>query len=109
MTRDDTLHVRVNGDIKRQAEEVFARLGISLSDAVNMFLAQSALNKGFPFRPEIPDSAPESVIVHSEEELAERLAEAHREYEEGLCADGSELIKRMRERYNVQLSNNTKI
>ena len=109
MTRDDTIHVRVNGEIKKQAEEVFAKLGISLSDAVNMFLAQSALSRGLPFRPEIPDSAPESVIVNSEEELAERLAEAHRDYVEGRYSDGSELIKRMRERYSVQHSNNAKI
>jgi DNA-damage-inducible protein J len=99
MTRDDTLHVRVNGDIKRQAEEVFARLGISLSDAVNMFLAQSALNKGMPFRPEIPDSAPESVIVHSEEELAERLDRAEKHIAEGKVYPAEAVFAEMRAKY----------
>jgi DNA-damage-inducible protein J len=101
MTRDDTLHVRVNGDIKRQAEEVFARLGISLSDAVNMFLAQSALNKGMPFRPEIPDSAPESVIVHSEEELAERLDRAEKHIAEGKVYSADEVFESMRAKYGI--------
>ena len=101
MTRDDTIHVRVNGEIKKQAEEVFAKLGISLSDAVNMFLAQSALSRGLPFRPEIPDSAPESVIVNSEEELAERLERAERDVAEGRVYPAKEVFERMRARYGI--------
>ena len=64
-----------------------------------MFLAQSALNKGFPFRPEIPDSAPESVIVHGEEELAERLDRAERHIAEGKVYSADEFFENMRAKY----------
>ena len=101
MTRDDTIHVRVNGEIKKQAEEVFSKLGISLSDAINMFLAQSAMNRGLPFRPEIPDSAPASVTVNSEEELMERLDRAEKNIAEGKVFPAAEVFDRIGEKYGI--------
>jgi len=41
--------VRIKSDIKEQVVPILNTLGISLSDAVNMFLHQIKLHNGIPF------------------------------------------------------------
>lgn len=41
--------VRIDADIKRQATELFASLGLDMSTAVNLFLHQCVLKRGLPF------------------------------------------------------------
>ena len=41
--------VRINSDIKEQVVPILNTLGISLSEAVNMFLHQVKLHNGIPF------------------------------------------------------------
>lgn len=44
-----TFQMRINPEVKRQVEEVYARQGLSLTDAVNLFLQQSLNAEGLPF------------------------------------------------------------
>ena len=46
--------VRVNDDIKREVTPILNDLGISLSEAINMFLHQIKLNNGIPFKLKYP-------------------------------------------------------
>ncbi len=48
--KDKVLHVRVNNDIKLEAEEILNSLGINMSVAVNMFLKRVCIEKGLPFK-----------------------------------------------------------
>lgn len=48
-------NVYLDADIKDQAKEVFKRYGVSLSDAINIFLTQSVMEKGLPFEMKIPN------------------------------------------------------
>ena len=43
------LNVRVDGDIKRRADNIFAELGLNTSAAVNIFLRHCVRNAGIPF------------------------------------------------------------
>lgn len=43
------LNVRVDADVKKQAEELYASLGLNLSSAINVFLRQSIEADGLPF------------------------------------------------------------
>lgn len=47
--KDIVLHVRVNSDIKLEAEEILSSLGLNMSTAVNMFLKRVCINHGLPF------------------------------------------------------------
>jgi len=49
MAKTDTLHVRVEPSIKQKAEKTLNDLGLSISDAINVFLNQIVLNDGIPF------------------------------------------------------------
>lgn len=46
---DTSMTIRTNSKIKKQAQEVYSKLGIDMSTAINVFLRQSIRHKGFPF------------------------------------------------------------
>jgi len=49
-------NVYLDTNLKEQAKEIFKQYGISLSDAFNIFLAQSVFNNGLPFEMKIPNN-----------------------------------------------------
>lgn len=55
-------NVYLDADIKTQAKEVFKRYGVSLSDAINIFLTQSVMEKGLPFEMKIPNDETKKAI-----------------------------------------------
>ena len=46
--------IRINADVKKQANELFNDLGMDMSWAVNIFLRQCIMRGGLPFKVEIP-------------------------------------------------------
>ncbi len=46
--------IRIDADIKAQADSLFSELGIDMSGAVNIFLRQCVLRGGLPFSVELP-------------------------------------------------------
>ena len=49
MARTANINVRTEPNTKSGAEAVYARFGLSLSDAINVFLNMSIMEGGFPF------------------------------------------------------------
>jgi DNA-damage-inducible protein J len=47
--RTSSFQMRMNPEIKRKAETVFAKCGLTLTDAVNIFIQQSLNAGGLPF------------------------------------------------------------
>jgi addiction module RelB/DinJ family antitoxin len=43
------INIRVNRDIKREAESVFEKIGLNLSDGINIYLRRVVADKGIPF------------------------------------------------------------
>lgn len=60
MEKTATLNLRVNPEVKAQAESVLSKLGIPMSTAINMYLKQISLTGGIPFAITLP-KAPASV------------------------------------------------
>jgi len=54
MAKTDTLHIRVEPSVKMKAEETLSNLGLSITEAVNVFLNQIILHDGIPFKIEKP-------------------------------------------------------
>ena len=44
-----TFQMRINPDVKQKAESIFAAYGLTLTDAVNIFIQQSLNTEGLPF------------------------------------------------------------
>lgn len=47
--KDSTFQVRINSEIKKAVEEIYAKTGMTLTDAFNTFLQQSLNVEGLPF------------------------------------------------------------
>lgn len=52
--RSANVNVRVEPDIKKQAEDILDKLGVSASTFINMTYRQVILKKGIPFSVELP-------------------------------------------------------
>lgn len=49
-------NVYLDTNLKIKAKEIYKQYGLTLSDAFNMFLAQSVFNQGLPFELKIPNA-----------------------------------------------------
>ena len=49
MTKTATMTIRLDPEVKATAERVYAHYGMTLSEAINVFLHQSILSQGLPF------------------------------------------------------------
>jgi DNA-damage-inducible protein J len=56
VTQKIRTNVYLDINLKEQAKEIYKQYGITLSDAFNMFLAQSVFNRGLPFDVKIPNN-----------------------------------------------------
>jgi addiction module RelB/DinJ family antitoxin len=56
MPKDDVVRARIDSEVKQQAEVILARLGMNMSDAINLFLRQVTLRGGLPFEVRIPSN-----------------------------------------------------
>lgn len=48
--KSDVVHARVQSDIKSDSEKILSVVGISISQAIDLFLRQVVLKKGLPFK-----------------------------------------------------------
>ena len=60
--------IRLNPEIKAEAEKTFAEFGLNLSDAINVFLYMSIKQRGFPFEIREPRLKAETLVAIQESE-----------------------------------------
>lgn len=53
---DSIIRSRIDANIKVKATKLFAHMGLSMSDAIRLFLYQSVAEKALPFRVQIPNA-----------------------------------------------------
>ena len=63
MSKTATINMRIEPTIKAQAEHVFSSFGISVTDAINIFLHASIMEGGFPFQPKQPRYNKETLLA----------------------------------------------
>ena len=56
MARSTMLHVRVDDEIKAQASEALAAMGLSVSDAVRIMLKRVISDQAFPLELKVPNA-----------------------------------------------------
>lgn len=61
-----TVQSRIKPELKKQAEELFSAIGISVSDAIRLFLQQSVNEGGLPFKPKAKQPNDETIEAISE-------------------------------------------
>lgn len=83
MAKSANLYVRIEPDVKEQAEEILNALGLSASGAINLFYQQIILNRGLPFAVRLPE--PKAADELSQAELDAMLAHS---YQQSLAGEG---------------------
>lgn len=49
MAKTANINIRIEPEVKKEAEELFGSFGISVTDAINIFIRTSLMEGGFPF------------------------------------------------------------
>ena len=69
--KTDMFRFRINPEIKKQVEEVYARNGLTFTQALNIFIQQSLNAGGFPFQ--VSEENAEFVKAKAMERLMKEL------------------------------------
>ena len=59
MAKTSSIHVRVEPQVKKEAEEILNNLGMTSTEAINIYLKQIILNSGIPFEIKTPQYSDE--------------------------------------------------
>lgn len=73
MARSTMLHVRVDDELKAQAAETLEAMGLSVSDAVRIFLKRVISDQSFPLELKVPN-----VQTRAAMEEAREMMRSHR-------------------------------
>lgn len=90
MAKTETVHTRVTYDIKKQADKVFSRLGLTTSQAIMLFLTASVNKNGMPFELVLPSKEDQdlefaaSIAMVDGVEPSEHAKELFRLYKRGV-------------------------
>jgi len=80
MAKSSNLYVRIEPTVKEQAEKVFDSLGISMSNAIGLFLKQVVINQAIPFELKLAPAKNKSVDTMTEVEFYAALETGYAEY-----------------------------
>ena len=100
MARTATVFARVEPEVKEQAEIVLERLGLPMSNAVDMFLRQVVIQRGIPFEMKLPANRPLILDELSKEQLDEELEKGIEDIEQGRVYSAEEVESELRKMVN---------
>lgn len=66
------LHIRVDDDIKEQATQALTVMGLSVSDAVRLFLRRVVIDQAFPLELKVPNAETLAAMEESRAMMAKR-------------------------------------
>lgn len=101
-TKTATISIRIEPEVKAEAEKIYNKIGISTSDAVNMFLRQTIIHKGLPFavRTKKPKYPPHLDATHwSKERMEKELEKGFKAVERGDTMPAEEAFAIIEEKY----------
>ena len=76
------VHARIDPKLKRSAERVFTKIGISTTEAIRLFLKQVELHKGLPFPVSIPNEETIAAMMETNDATALKRYRSIRELRE---------------------------
>ena len=68
-----TVTVRVDENVKKEAETLFKKMGLNMSTAMNLFLKKCILEQGIPFELKVPNKETLKSIQETEDILSGKI------------------------------------
>ena len=99
MSTAEMSYVEVEPEIKRRAEEILRKIGMSYSMAVDLFTRQIILRRAFPVELNVPVSKPLCLESMTEEEIDSAIQEGTDALEAGRVYTLEEARKIMESEY----------
>lgn len=65
MAKTATIRARVEPELKRQAEDLFSQLGLSVTEAITLFYRQVTLTQGLPFAVKLPNAETVEALIQA--------------------------------------------
>ena len=84
MAKSAMIPARVESDLKDEVEQIFRILGLSTTEAINLFYIQVRLRKGLPFEVKIPNKT--TVQTFEDTNAGRNIVE---------CKDAEELFEKL--------------
>jgi DNA-damage-inducible protein J len=78
------IHARIDPKLKKSAERIFTKIGISTTEAIRLFLKQVELHKGLPFPVSIPNKETIAAMTETEDATALKRYRSFRELRDQL-------------------------
>ncbi len=101
MSKTANIFARVEPEVKEGAEAILDSLGISMSNAVSMFLRQVIIQKGIPFEVKLDVKKPLCMGELTEEQLAAELEKGMEDIREGRVYSIEEVGAELKRLYNI--------
>ena len=101
MAKTSNLYVRIEPEVKEQAETILSALGISVSNAINMFYKQIILQRGIPFEMKLPASHVPDLSKLTQEQLHTELEKGYADVVAGRTKAASAVFDKIRKDYGV--------
>ena len=101
MSRTASIYARVKPNVKSEAESILEELGLSMSNAVELFLNQVVIQRGLPFDVKLSPKRPLVMSELSQEEFDSAIANGIEDIDNGRVYSSEEVRERMRNKYGI--------
>ncbi len=101
MAKSANLYARIEPEVKEQAENILAALGIPASNAITMFYKQIIMQRGLPFEVKLPASRFVDSSVLSDEEMDEELQKGFADIAAGRTKSAESVFDSIRKEHGV--------
>lgn len=65
MSKTAMIRARMEPDLKKEAEQVLAAVGLSPTEAIRLFYRQVSLHKGLPFEVRMPNATTRAAVAQA--------------------------------------------
>jgi DNA-damage-inducible protein J len=72
--KNSMLHIRIDDDLKEQATQALAAMGLTVSDAVRLFLRRVVVDQALPLELKVPNAETRAAMEESRAMMASRRA-----------------------------------
>ena len=101
MNKSTNLYIRIEPDLKENAETILSQLGIPMSNAVGMFLKQVVLHRGMPFDVTLHAAHPPDISMLTEDEFHAELEKGYADIENGNVRPAGEALASLRSELGI--------
>jgi DNA-damage-inducible protein J len=60
------IHVRIDEELKKEAQQVFEHMGLSMSEAIRLFLHRTTSEQALPFEVKVPNAVTRETLEKAE-------------------------------------------